>query len=57
MDLLRLLKKHGKLYSQELGIDLDEEPSRWFLASILFGARISTTIAKNTYKAYEEAVG
>jgi len=55
MDLLRLLKKHGKLCSQELGIDVNEEPFRWFLASILFGTRISITIAKNTYKAYEEA--
>jgi hypothetical protein len=55
MNLRRLLKEHGTLYSQELGIDVDEEPFRWFLASILFGGRISTTIAKNTYKAYEEA--
>lgn len=55
MDFLHLLKKHGKLYSQELGINVEETPFKWFLASILFGARISTTIAKNTYKAYEEA--
>jgi endonuclease III len=55
MNLRRLLKKHGTLYSQELGIDVEEEPFKWFLASILFGGRISTTIAKNTYKAYEEA--
>jgi hypothetical protein len=50
-----MLKEHGKLYSQELGIDVKEEPFKWLLASILFGARISTTIAKKTYKAYEEA--
>jgi len=55
MNLRRLLKEHGKLYSQELGIDVDEEPFKWLLASILFGGRISTTIAKNTYRAYEEA--
>jgi hypothetical protein len=55
MDLDRLLDKYGKLYSHELGIDPEKEPFKWFLASILFGARISTTIAKNTYKAYEEA--
>ena len=55
MNLYRLLEKYGKLYSHELGIDPENEPFKWFLASILFGARISTTIAKNTYKAYEEA--
>ena len=55
MDLYRLLDEYGKLYSHELGIDPEKEPFKWFLASILFGARISTTIAKNTYKAYEEA--
>ncbi len=33
------------LYSEELGI-------RWFLASLLFGARISETVAKNTYRAF-----
>ena len=41
------------LYSEELGIDLarrtDTVYFRWFLASLLFGARISETIAKNTF--------
>jgi len=55
MDLLHLRKKHGKLYSEKLGIDVEEEPFKWFLASVLFRARISTTIAKSTYRAYEEA--
>lgn len=55
MDPRRLLKAYGMLYSDELGIDVEEEPFKWFLASVLFGARISTTIAKNTYKAYAEA--
>lgn len=45
------------LYSEELGITLrvvtDEELFKWFLASVLFGARISETIAKNTYKTFE----
>lgn len=45
------------LYSEELEIDLsrrsDSEDFRWFLASVLFGARISETIAKNTYRAFE----
>ena len=45
------------LYSEELGIRLrdktDQEYFKWFLASILYGARISETIARNTYKAFE----
>jgi 3-methyladenine DNA glycosylase/8-oxoguanine DNA glycosylase len=49
--------KSPKLYSEELGIDLwrgeDRELFKWFLASLLFGARISETIAKNTYRAFE----
>ncbi len=49
--------KRSRLYSEELGIDLkkntDRELFKWFLASILFGARISGTIAENTYKAFE----
>ncbi len=49
--------KNSILYSEELGICLnqktDEELFKWFLASILFGARIPETIAKNTYKTFE----
>ena len=30
----------------------DDEIFKWFLASVLFGARISETIAKNTYKTF-----
>lgn len=45
------------LYSEELGIDLSRHTERecfkWFLASVLFGARIGETIAKNTYRAFE----
>ena len=55
IDIKRL--KRSELYSEELGIYLkennDKEIFKWFLASILFGARISETIAKNTYKAFE----
>ncbi len=44
------------LYSEELGIDLSQGTGgvyfRWFLASLLFGARISETTAKNTYRAF-----
>jgi len=44
------------LYSEELGIDLasgrEPEYFRWFLASLLFGARIAETTAKNTYRSF-----
>jgi endonuclease III len=50
--------KKSILYSEELGIELkknnDDELFKWFLASILFGARISESIAKNTYKTFEK---
>jgi len=53
---IKKLKK-SKLYSEELGIYLkensDKEIFKWFLASILFGARISEIIAKNTYQTFE----
>ena len=49
-----LIKNFGKLYSEELGINLksnrEDEIFKWFMASILFGKRINETIAKNTYK-------
>ena len=52
-----LIKRYGVLYSEELGIDLrknnKKELFKWFLASILFGHRITETIAKNTYKTFE----
>ncbi|MCD6500623.1 AAA family ATPase [bacterium] len=54
----KFLKRFGTLYSKELGIDLNSKKSseifKWFLASLLFGARISETIAKNTYKTLEK---
>jgi hypothetical protein len=44
------------LYSEELDIDLAQRTDaayfRWFLASLLFGARITETTAKNTYRAF-----
>ncbi len=44
------------LYSEELEIALskkdDKEIFKWFLASLLFGGRITETIAKNTYRAF-----
>jgi hypothetical protein len=46
-----------KLYSEELDIELkrgtEAELFKWFLASVLFGARISETIAKNTYRTFQ----
>jgi hypothetical protein len=49
--------KRSPLYSEELGIDLksiaDAEIFKWFLASVLFGARISGAIAARTYKSFE----
>lgn len=45
--------EHTPLYSEELGIDLaghgDVDCFLWFLASLLFGARISEKTAKNTF--------
>ncbi|NIR31108.1 MAG: hypothetical protein GWN84_17685 [Gammaproteobacteria bacterium] len=48
--------KRSPLFSEELGIALgrrnDREYFKWFLASLLFGARISATIAVHTYQAF-----
>ena len=55
MDKIELFLANFSLYTEDLGIDLTEPAGRfkWFLASILFGARISEKIAVNTYKAFE----
>jgi hypothetical protein len=48
-----LVRKFGGSYARELGIDLScrnsAEIHKWFLAAILFGARISGKIAAKTY--------
>ena len=53
-----LLKELGQKFSSSLNIELSsadsEEVFKWFLASILFGARISETIAINTYRQFEK---
>lgn len=53
-----LIAWKGQTYPDELGIDLNKGESKeifkWFLASILFGARISENIAGNTFKAFEK---
>jgi hypothetical protein len=56
VDTTRRALERSSLYSEELGIDLAERSDsayfRWFLASLLFGARISETTAKNTYRSF-----
>ncbi len=51
-----LIKQHKGRFSAELGIDLSSGCSReifkWFLASVLFGARISETIVKKTFREF-----
>jgi endonuclease III len=53
-----LLKNLGQKFSSSLNIELSSGDSgeifKWFLASILFGARISETIVVNTYKQFEK---
>jgi endonuclease III len=50
-----LLLHYFPFYSEELGIDLSAPSGRfkWFLASILFGARISEQIAMSTFRCFE----
>lgn len=53
-----LIENLGGKFSSALGINLNngdsDEIFKWFLASILFGARISEKIAVNTYKEFEK---
>lgn len=55
----RLVEECGGRYSTELGIDLarsnPDEIYKWFLAALLFGTRISGTIAVRTYRQFEQA--
>lgn len=55
-EVMRRALERSLLYSEELEIDLakrsDAAYFRWFLASLLFGARISETTAKNTYRSF-----
>jgi len=56
--LEKLIDSLGGRYSRQLGIDLTDAASRqifrWFLASKLFGARISSDIAIRTYREFEK---
>ena len=49
-----LAREYPGQFSAELGIDLSEgrsrEVFRWLIASVLFGARISETIVKRTFR-------
>ena len=57
MNKIEVLLANFSLYAKDLGIDLKDPSGRfkWFLASILFGARISEKIASNTYKSFERS--
>lgn len=54
----KLIRNFGRTYSEQLGIDLEsrreKEVFKWFLASILFGKRISENIAIKTYQEFEK---
>ncbi len=56
LDIKKL--EQSPLYSEELGIDLSTgnagELFKWFLASILYGKRISQTIARQTWRSFEK---
>lgn len=57
-DLARRVVLLGGMYSTELGIDLrdgEEEVSRWFLASTLFGTRIPTRTVERTFGVLDRA--
>jgi hypothetical protein len=53
---MRRVLEQSVLYSEELGIDLAQRTDaayfHWFLASLLFGARISETTARKTFRAF-----
>ena len=55
----RLLREAGGRYATALGINLsgggEPEVFKWFLASILYGARISQDIAAQTYREFARA--
>lgn len=49
-----LVKKYGKLYSEQLKIKLTNEKGffKWFLASLLFGKPIQEGVAMNTFRLF-----
>lgn len=56
--LRKLMEEWDGRFSSELGIDIDsgssEEIFKWFLASILFGARIRQDAAIRTYREFKK---
>lgn len=56
MTLKEKLERDFETYPQEFGLDLrkEEDQFKWFLASVLFAARISYKIAKNAYLEFEK---
>ncbi len=54
MDKTAVLLETFPLYSEDLGIDITEPSGRfrWFLAALLFGARINEQIAARTYTTF-----
>jgi hypothetical protein len=57
MNIIGCLISAFPLYSEDLEIDLSQSKGRfqWFLASILFGARISEKIAFKTFMVFQES--
>jgi hypothetical protein len=53
MRLRDFVRQHGKPYSEALGINLRSEPSKWFLAAILYSKPIRESSATRTYKCFE----
>jgi hypothetical protein len=56
-ELKAILKSQGQKYSEALSIDVsggETEIFKWFLASLLFGAPISETLAIRTYRCFEK---
>jgi hypothetical protein len=50
-----VLSRYGGRFAMELGIDLRSGPEarqKWFLAAILYGARISGQLAARTYRVF-----
>ncbi len=54
MQLEEFIKKYGKRYSHQLDINVEKEPFKWFLVSLLFGAPIRENTAVKTYKVFEK---
>lgn len=44
-----LIEKNSVEYSKKFSFELDKDPFPWFLLSVLFGARISESIALRTF--------